>query len=72
MRERIIKTEEELNRLTGRELQVQVLMVQGLGNKDIATELNISFQTVKNHIHHIFEKTGLTRYEIIAYGKAGT
>ncbi len=42
--------------LTDRELQVLSLIAQGRANKEIAVELEISDQTVKNHISHIFSK----------------
>lgn len=45
--------------LTLRERQVLELVEQGLRNKDIATELGIRPGTVKIHIKHIFEKTGV-------------
>ena len=44
--------------LTLREEQLASLVVQGLTNKEIASRLNLSQQTVKNHIHNILRKTG--------------
>ncbi len=35
------------------------LVEQGLRNKDIATALGIQAGTVKIHLKHIFEKTGI-------------
>jgi DNA-binding NarL/FixJ family response regulator len=46
-------------RLTQRELQVASLVEQGLRNRDIARELGIQTGTVKIHLRHIFEKTGV-------------
>ena len=43
-------------RLTQREKEVVPYIVKGLENKEIANELNISEQTVKNHITSIFKK----------------
>jgi DNA-binding NarL/FixJ family response regulator len=45
--------------LTCREQQVLELVEQGLRNKDIARELGIRPGTVKIHLKHIFEKTGV-------------
>ncbi|MBM3785811.1 MAG: response regulator transcription factor [Acidobacteria bacterium] len=45
--------------LTPREQQVLELVEQGLKNKDIARELGIRPGTVKIHLKHIFEKTGV-------------
>jgi DNA-binding NarL/FixJ family response regulator len=44
--------------LTRREQQLVPLIVRGLTNKEIAASLNLSEQTVKNHIHHILHKVG--------------
>jgi two-component system, NarL family, nitrate/nitrite response regulator NarL len=45
--------------LTVREQQVLSLVEQGLRNKEIAAELGIRPGTVKIHLKHIFEKTGV-------------
>ena len=45
--------------LTGREAQVLELVEQGLKNRDIAELLGIRVGTVKIHLKHIFEKTGI-------------
>lgn len=42
--------------LTNRELEVLVQVANGMFNKEIATNLNISERTVKNHISNIFKK----------------
>ena len=42
--------------LTNRELEVLIQVANGLFNKEIATTLNISERTVKNHISNIFKK----------------
>ncbi|MDE3075193.1 MAG: helix-turn-helix transcriptional regulator [Chloroflexota bacterium] len=53
--------------LSRRELEVAELISEGLPNKDIAGRLCISLGTVKDHVHHILEKTGLaSRTEIAA------
>ena len=46
--------------LTQREAEVLRQMADGLTNKDIAKTLHISYETVKDHIRHIFPKIGLT------------
>ena len=44
--------------LTRREQQLVPLIDRGMTNKDIASQLNLSEQTVKNHIHRILRKVG--------------
>src|SRR5215831_4131709 len=43
-------------RLTEREMQVLKLVARGMNNRDIAKELFISENTVKNHVRNILEK----------------
>ena len=43
-------------RLTDREIEVLQLVARGMNNRDIARELFISENTVKNHIRNILEK----------------
>lgn len=43
--------------LTPREHQLTSLVARGLANKEIAGRLNLSVQTVKNHVHSILQKT---------------
>jgi two-component system nitrate/nitrite response regulator NarL len=45
--------------LTPRESQVLEMVQQGMRNKEIAMNLGISIGTVKIHLKHIFEKTGV-------------
>lgn len=47
---------EKIESLTKRELEVLVQVANGMFNKEIATSLNISERTVKNHISNIFKK----------------
>ena len=47
-----------LHGLTRREQQLLPLIAQGLTNKEIAAQLCLSEQTVKNHIHRILRKVG--------------
>ncbi len=44
--------------LSRREQQLARLIAQGLTNKEIAAELGLSEQTVKNHVHHMLRKLG--------------
>jgi two-component system, NarL family, response regulator DevR len=46
-------------RLTRRERQLVPLIGQGLTNKEIASQLNLSEKTVKNHIHRILQRMGV-------------
>ena len=55
-------------RLTERELEVLRLVARGLNNRDIAKQLFISENTVKNHIRNILEKLQLhSRMEAVVY-----
>jgi len=45
--------------LSRREEQMVELLRERLTNKEIAMRLNLSEQTVKNHVHHILRKTGV-------------
>jgi DNA-binding NarL/FixJ family response regulator len=55
-------------RLTEREMEVLKLVAQGMNNRDIAKELFISENTVKNHIRNILEKLHLhSRMEAVVY-----
>jgi len=46
--------------LTRREQQLVQMISRGLTNKEIATQLNLSEQTVKNHVHRMLRKLGAT------------
>jgi two-component system NarL family response regulator len=55
-------------RLTDRELQVLKLVAQGLSNREVADDLFISENTVKNHVRNILEKLHLhSRMEAVVY-----
>jgi two-component system, NarL family, nitrate/nitrite response regulator NarL len=54
--------------LTRRELQIVASIVEGASNKDIGQQFNLSEQTVKNHLSHIFDKVGVSnRLELALY-----
>lgn len=47
---------DKISQLTDREFEVLILVANGMFNKEIANNLNISERTVKNHISNIFKK----------------
>ena len=54
--------------LSQRELEIVVLVAQGFKNKEMAERMFISEQTVKNHLHNIFDKLGVSdRLELALY-----
>jgi len=56
------------NLLTPREEQVVALVAEGLGNREIAHELNLSEHTIKKYLYRIFEKLGISsRVELVLY-----
>ena len=55
-------------KLTERELQVLKLVAQGMSNREVAEQLFISENTVKNHVRNILEKLHLhSRMEAVVY-----
>jgi DNA-binding NarL/FixJ family response regulator len=46
-------------KITPRDHQVLRLLVQGCSNKEIATQLNISPRTVKQHLRTLFLRAGI-------------
>jgi len=53
-------------RLTPRQRQLVALLADGLSNKEIAANLNLSEFTVKNHIHRIMREVDAgNRYEVV-------
>ncbi|GMA18549.1 response regulator transcription factor [Arsenicicoccus piscis] len=55
-------------KLTDRELEVLKLVARGMANRDIAKELFISENTVKNHVRNILEKLQLhSRMEAVMF-----
>jgi DNA-binding NarL/FixJ family response regulator len=54
--------------LSQREREIVVLVAQGFKNKEMAEKMFISEQTVKNHLHNIFDKLGVSdRLELALY-----
>lgn len=57
-------------RMTPRERQIVELVCRGLKNKEIAAALSITPGTVKVHLMHIFEKTGVKdRFQLALHGR---
>ena len=56
----------EAGRVTGRELEIISLVARGLENKEIAAELEIAEQTVKNHLSRVMKKLGLRNRQEVA------
>lgn len=57
------------SQLTPREVEIADLVEKGLRNRDIANNLGIRTGTVKIHLKHIFEKTGVRgRYGLALNG----
>ncbi len=55
-------------RLSNRETEIVAFVAQGFKNKEIAERMFISEQTVKNHLHNIFDKLGVSdRLELALY-----
>jgi DNA-binding NarL/FixJ family response regulator len=44
--------------LSRREQQLTQMIGEGLTNKEIASQLNLSEQTIKNHVHRMLRKVG--------------
>jgi DNA-binding NarL/FixJ family response regulator len=60
---------ESFEALTLREIEVLAMLADGLGNKEIARQLDISDNTVKFHLSSIFGKLGATnRTEAVMLG----
>ncbi|MFZ0199670.1 MAG: response regulator transcription factor [Candidatus Sulfotelmatobacter sp.] len=54
--------------LTPREEQVVAIVAEGMGNREVAHELNLSEHTVKKYLFRIFDKLGISsRVELVLY-----
>ena len=59
---------EQSGALSAREREIVILVAQGFKNKEMAERMFISEQTVKNHLHNIFDKLGVSdRLELALY-----
>lgn len=62
------KTVRERAQLSQREREIIVLIAQGYKNKEVAEKMFITEQTVKNHLHNVFDKLGVSdRLELALY-----
>ena len=62
------KASRERTQLSQREREIIVLIAQGYKNKEIAEKMFITEQTVKNHLHNVFDKLGVSdRLELALY-----
>ncbi|WP_338314189.1 LuxR C-terminal-related transcriptional regulator [Bradyrhizobium sp. TM239] len=60
------KVETMLELLTHRERQIVRLVSEGMSNKEIARQLNVSPGTVKVHLYNIFQKLEITNRTVLA------
>jgi two-component system, NarL family, nitrate/nitrite response regulator NarL len=62
------KSSRERAQLSQREREIIILIAQGYKNKEIAEKMFITEQTVKNHLHNVFDKLGVSdRLELALY-----
>ncbi len=62
------KPSRERAQLSQREREIIILIAQGYKNKEIAEKMFITEQTVKNHLHNVFDKLGVSdRLELALY-----
>ncbi len=62
------KNQRDRAQLSQREREIIVLIAQGYKNKEIAEKMFITEQTVKNHLHNVFDKLGVSdRLELALY-----
>ena len=64
----VASRDRERSPLSQREREIVALVAQGFKNKEMAEKMFISEQTVKNHLHNIFDKLGVSdRLELALY-----
>jgi DNA-binding NarL/FixJ family response regulator len=64
--ERQAATERVEDLLTAREREIATLVAEGLSNKQIARQVNISVGTVKIHLHNAYQKLGIPNRTALA------
>lgn len=52
--------------LTPRELEIGRLVSNGLSNKEVARQLNLSEGTIKIHLHNVYRKLGVKNRTALA------
>ncbi len=52
----VVEQNKDMEKLTNREREMLDLLAKGYRYKEIADQLSISFETVRTHIHNIYEK----------------
>jgi two-component system nitrate/nitrite response regulator NarL len=62
----VANTENVLTVLTERERQIMRLVSGGLSNKEIGRRLNITDGTIKQHLHHIYQKLEISNRTVLA------
>ncbi|MEE8169898.1 MAG: helix-turn-helix transcriptional regulator [Phycisphaerae bacterium] len=60
-----------LDVLSRREREIVALIADGLSNKQIGRRLHIALATVKDHVHRILDKTGLSNRAAVAAALKG-
>jgi DNA-binding NarL/FixJ family response regulator len=61
-----VVAENVLTVLTERERQIMHLVAEGLSNKEVGRQLNISDGTIKVHLHHIYQKLAISNRTALA------
>lgn len=54
------RSESETSVLSKRELEILTLVAKGLTNAEISKKLFVSPQTIKQHLHHVFQKLNIS------------
>ena len=62
----IAVSDNALTVLTDRERQIMRLVSEGLSNKEVGRRLNIADGTIKQHLHHIYQKLEISNRTVLA------
>jgi len=62
----IAVSDNALTVLTDREQQIMRVVSEGLSNKEIGRRLNVSDGTIKQHLHHIYQKLQISNRTVLA------